>query len=70
MSHCVPMNSRQTVTAVKSSVPPCTVPAAAELAGPCSRGGGGGRPGEDVNRAPELARDGGRRGPEDPELLM
>lgn len=45
------------------------VPAAAEWAGG-SRGGGGGRPGEDVYRAPELARDGGRRGPEDPEPLM
>lgn len=44
--------------------------AAAEWAGPCSRGGGGGRPGEGVNRAPELALDGGRRGPEDPEPLM
>lgn len=41
----------------------------AEWDGPCSRGGGGGRPGEEVNSAPELARDGGRRGPEDPELL-
>lgn len=41
-----------------------TLPAAAEWAGPWSRGGGGGRPGEDVNRAPELAREGGRRGPE------
>lgn len=40
------------------------VPAAAEWEGPWSRGGGGGRPGEDVNKAPELARDGGRRGPE------
>lgn len=47
-----------------------TVPAAAEWAGPCSRGGGGGRPGEDVNSAPELARDGGRRGPEDAEPLV
>lgn len=46
-----------------------TVPAAVEWAGPCSRGGGGGRPGEGVNRAPELARDGGLRGPEDPEPL-
>lgn len=44
--------------------------AAAEWAGPWSRGGGGGRPGEDVYRAPELARDGGRRGPEDTEPLM
>lgn len=46
-----------------------TVPAAAEWAGPWSRGGGGGRPGEDANRFPELARDGGRRGPEDAEPL-
>lgn len=45
------------------------VPAAAEWAGPWSRGGGGGRPGEDVNSVPELARDGGRRGPEDAEPL-
>lgn len=44
-------------------------PGAAEWAGPCSRGGGGGRPGEDVNSAPELARDGGRRGPEEAEPL-
>lgn len=47
-----------------------TVPAAAEWAGPWSRGGGGGRPGEDANRFPELARDGGRRGPEDAEPLV
>lgn len=45
------------------------VPAAAEWAGPVSRGGGGGRPGEDVNSVPELARDGGRRAPEDAEPL-
>lgn len=45
------------------------LPAAAEWAGPWSRGGGGGRPGEDVNSVPELARDGGRRGPEDAEPL-
>lgn len=43
--------------------------AAAEWAGPVSRGGGGGRPGEDVNSVPELARDGGRRAPEDAEPL-
>lgn len=47
-----------------------SVPAAVEWAGPCSRGGGGGRPGEDVNRVPELARDGGRRAPEDAEPLV
>lgn len=41
-----------------------------EWAGPWSRGGGGGRPGEDVNKFPELARDGGRRGPEDAEPLV
>lgn len=45
------------------------LPAAAEWAGTWSRGGGGGRPGEDVNSVPELARDGGRRGPEDAEPL-
>lgn len=45
------------------------VPAAAEWAGPWNRGGGGGRPGEDANSAPELARDGGRWGPEDAEPL-
>lgn len=45
------------------------VPASVGWAVPCSRGGGGGRPGEDVNNAPELVRDGGRRGPEDPEPL-
>lgn len=45
------------------------VPAAAEWVGPVSRGGGGGRPGEDVNSVPELARDGGRRAPEDAEPL-
>lgn len=43
-----------------------SVPAAVELAGG-SRGGGGGRPGEDVKKDPELAREGGRRGPEEPE---
>lgn len=48
---------------------PFALPAAAEWAGPWSRGGGGGRPGEDVNSVPELARDGGRRGPEDAEPL-
>lgn len=47
-----------------------TVPAAVEFVGPCRRGGGGGRPGEDVNSAPELVLDGGRRGPEDPEPLL
>jgi len=35
--------------------------------GVVSGGGGGGRPGEDVNKAPALAREGGRWGPEDPE---
>lgn len=49
---------------------PLTIPAAVEWEGTCSRGGGGGRPGEEVNRAPEPARDGGRRGPEDPEPLI
>lgn len=43
-----------------------SLPAAVELAGG-SRGGGGGRPGEGVNMAPELAREGGRMGPEEPE---
>lgn len=47
-----------------------TVPAAAEWAGLWSKGGGGGRPGEDVNRAPELAREGGRIGPEVAETLV
>lgn len=47
-----------------------TVPAAEGCEGFCMRGGGGGRPGEDVNKAPELALDGGLRGPEDPEPLM
>lgn len=48
---------------------PSNVPAAAGWAGPWSSGGGGGRPGEDANSGPELARDGGRRGPEDAEPL-
>lgn len=37
--------------------------------GPCSRGGGGGRPGDEVKSAPALAREGGLRGSEEPEPL-
>lgn len=47
-----------------------SIPAPAEWVGPWRRGGGGGRPGEDVNRVAELVRDGGRRGPEDAEILV
>lgn len=38
--------------------------------GPCRRGGGGGRPGEEENSAPELAREGGLRGNDELEPLM
>lgn len=37
--------------------------------GPCSRGGGGGRPGDEVKSAPALAREGGLRGSTEPEPL-
>lgn len=47
-----------------------SIPAPAEWVGPWRRGGGGGRPGEDVKRVAELVRDGGRRGPEDAETLV
>lgn len=37
--------------------------------GPCNRGGGGGRPGDEVKSAPALAREGGLRGSKEPEPL-